>query len=258
MRQIVLDTETTGLDHRMGDRIIEIGCVELLNRKLTGQRFHRYLNPEREVEAGALAVHGLTNEFLHDKPKFDEVAAEFLDFIQGAELVIHNAGFDVGFLNNELALSQAAPLEQCCAGVVDTLKLARELHPGRKNSLDALCERYAIDNSGRMLHGALLDAELLAEVYLAMTRGQDSLIMELDAAPGPTCRVCRNWNARTCAFCVPAPKSWPSTSACWSISARRARLGACGRRWKPERPASLKMAAVSATMRVFQARSSAG
>ena len=186
MRQIVLDTETTGLDHRMGDRIIEIGCVELLNRKLTGQRFHRYLNPEREVEAGALAVHGLTNEFLHDKPKFDEVAAEFLDFIQGAELVIHNAGFDVGFLNNELALSQAAPLEQCCAGVVDTLKLARELHPGRKNSLDALCERYAIDNSGRMLHGALLDAELLAEVYLAMTRGQDSLIMELDAAPGPT------------------------------------------------------------------------
>ena len=171
MRQIVLDTETTGLDHRMGDRIIEIGCVELLNRKLTGQRFHRYLNPEREVEAGALAVHGLTNEFLHDKPKFDEVAAEFLDFIQGAELVIHNAGFDVGFLNNELALSQAAPLEQCCAGVVDTLKLARELHPGRKNSLDALCERYAIDNSGRMLHGALLDAELLAEVYLAMTRG---------------------------------------------------------------------------------------
>ena len=185
MRQIVLDTETTGLDHRMGDRIIDIGCVELLNRKLTGQRFHRYLNPEREVEAGALAVHGLTNEFLHDKPKFDEVAAEFLDFIQGAELVIHNASFDVGFLNNELALSQAAPLEQCCAGVVDTLKLARELHPGRKNSLDALCERYAIDNSGRMLHGALLDAELLAEVYLAMTRGQDSLIMELDAAPGP-------------------------------------------------------------------------
>jgi DNA polymerase-3 subunit epsilon len=170
----------------MGDRIIEIGCVELLNRKLTGQRFHRYINPEREVEAGALAVHGLTNEFLQDKPKFDEVAAEFLDFIQGAELVIHNAGFDVGFLNNELALSQAAPLEQCCAGVVDTLKLARELHPGRKNSLDALCERYAIDNSGRMLHGALLDAELLAEVYLAMTRGQDSLIMELDAAPGPT------------------------------------------------------------------------
>ena len=185
MRQIVLDTETTGLDHRLGDRIIEIGCVELLNRKLTGQRFHRYFNPEREVEAGALAVHGLTNEFLHDKPKFAEVAAEFLDFIQGAELVIHNAGFDVGFLNNELALLRAAPLEQSCAGVVDTLRLARELHPGRKNSLDALCERYAIDNSGRMLHGALLDAELLAEVYLAMTRGQDSLIMELDAAPGP-------------------------------------------------------------------------
>ena len=183
MRQIVLDTETTGLDFRLGDRVIEIGCVELLNRKLTGQRFHRYINPEREVEAGALAVHGLTNEFLQDKPRFGEVVAEFLEFIRNAELVIHNAAFDVGFLNNELALQQRTPLEQVCQGVVDTLKMARELHPGRRNSLDALCERYAIDNSGRTLHGALLDAELLAEVYLAMTRGQESLIMELDAAP---------------------------------------------------------------------------
>ena len=185
MRQVVLDTETTGLDFRLGDRVIEIGCVELLNRKLTGQRFHRYINPEREVEAGALAVHGLSNEFLQDKPRFDEVVAEFLDFVQGAELVIHNAAFDVGFLNNELALQQKSPLEQACTSVVDTLKMARELHPGRRNSLDALCERYAIDNSGRTLHGALLDAELLAEVYLAMTRGQESLIMELDAAPMP-------------------------------------------------------------------------
>ena len=185
MRQVVLDTETTGLDFRLGDRVIEIGCVELLNRKLTGQRFHRYINPEREVEAGALAVHGLSNEFLQDKPRFDEVVAEFLDFVQGAELVIHNAAFDVGFLNNELALQQRTPLEQACTSVVDTLKMARELHPGRRNSLDALCERYAIDNSGRTLHGALLDAELLAEVYLAMTRGQESLIMELDAAPMP-------------------------------------------------------------------------
>ncbi|MBM3391031.1 MAG: DNA polymerase III subunit epsilon [Betaproteobacteria bacterium] len=183
MRQVVLDTETTGLDFRLGDRVIEVGCVELLNRKPTGQRFHRYINPEREVEAGALAVHGLSSEFLQDKPKFGEIVAEFLEFIQGAELVIHNAGFDVGFLNNELALCREPALDQCCGGVVDTLKLARELHPGRKNSLDALCERYGIDNSGRTQHGALLDAELLAEVYLAMTRGQDSLLIELDAAP---------------------------------------------------------------------------
>lgn len=180
MRQVVLDTETTGLDFRLGDRVIEIGCVELLNRKLTGQRFHCYINPEREVEAGALAVHGLSNEFLQDKPKFGEIVAVFLDFIQGAELIIHNAAFDVGFLNNELALQQQSPVEQVCSGIVDTLKLARELHPGRRNSLDSLCERYAIDNSGRTLHGALLDAELLAEVYLAMTRGQESLIMELE------------------------------------------------------------------------------
>ena len=183
MRQVVLDTETTGLDFRLGDRVIEIGCVELLNRKITGQRFHRYINPEREVEAGALAVHGLSNEFLQDKPRFGEIVAEFLDFIQGAELVIHNAAFDVGFLNNELALQRKSQIEQACAGVVDTLKMARELHPGRRNSLDALCERYTIDNSGRTLHGALLDAELLAEVYLAMTRGQESLIMELVADP---------------------------------------------------------------------------
>jgi DNA polymerase-3 subunit epsilon len=183
VRQIILDTETTGLDFRLGDRIIEVGCVELLNRKLTGQRFHRYINPEREVEAGALAVHGLSNEFLQDKPRFEEIVVAFLDFVQGAELVIHNAAFDVGFLDNELALVSKVPLEQACSGVVDTLMMARELHPGRRNSLDALCERYAINNSGRTLHGALLDAELLAEVYLAMTRGQESLIMELDAAP---------------------------------------------------------------------------
>jgi DNA polymerase-3 subunit epsilon len=185
VRQIILDTETTGLDFRLGDRIIEVGCVELLNRKLTGQRFHRYINPEREVEAGALAVHGLSNDFLQDKPRFAEIVSVFLDFVQGAELVIHNAAFDIGFLNNELALLDKSPLEHTCPGVVDTLKMARDLHPGRRNSLDALCERYAINNSGRTLHGALLDAELLAEVYLAMTRGQESLIMELDVAPVP-------------------------------------------------------------------------
>ncbi|MBV6474914.1 MAG: DNA polymerase III subunit epsilon [Rhodocyclaceae bacterium] len=173
----------------MGDRIIEIGCVELLNRKLTGQRFHRYINPEREVEAGALAVHGLSNEFLQDKPRFGEIVAAFLDFIRGAELIIHNAAFDTGFLDNELALQQQAPLGRICTGIVDTLKMARELHPGRRNSLDALCERYAIDNSGRTLHGALLDAELLAEVYLAMTRGQETLLMELESPPAEGLRT---------------------------------------------------------------------
>ncbi|MCX7174635.1 MAG: DNA polymerase III subunit epsilon [Proteobacteria bacterium] len=182
MRQIVLDTETTGLEHRHGHRVIEIGCVELVGRKLTNRRFHQYINPERQIEAGAQAVHGLTNEFLHDKPRFAEIAAEFLDFIRGADLVIHNAAFDVGFLNSELALLEQEPLGTVCGDVIDTLRLARELRPGRKNSLDALCSEYAIDNSGRQLHGALLDAELLAEVYLAMTRGQENLIMDLDMA----------------------------------------------------------------------------
>lgn len=183
MRQIILDTETTGLEFKLGDRVIEIGCVELVGRRLTQRRFHRYLNPGRTIDAGAQAVHGLTSEFLQDKPKFAEIAAEFVDYVRGAELVIHNAAFDVGFINNELGLVGLEPLSQICDGVVDTLRLARELHPGRKNSLNALCDRYAIDNSGRTLHGALLDAELLAEVYLAMTRGQESLIMDLDVAP---------------------------------------------------------------------------
>jgi DNA polymerase III subunit epsilon len=180
MRQIMLDTETTGLDFRQGDRVIEIGCVELLNRKLTGRRFHRYLNPEREVEAGALAVHGLTNEFLQDKPKFRDIVAEFIEYIRDSELVIHNAAFDVGFLNNELSLLGMLPLQDVTTGVVDTLKMAKELHPGRRNSLDALCERYQVNHAHRTLHGALLDAELLSEVYLSMTRGQESLIMDLD------------------------------------------------------------------------------
>ena len=185
MRQIVLDTETTGLEHRLGHRVIEIGCVELVGRKLTNRRFHQYINPERQIEAGAQAVHGLTNEFLQDKPRFAEIAAEFLDFIRGAELVIHNAAFDLGFLNNELEILGQEPLSTVCGEVIDTLQLARELRPGRKNSLDALCSEFAIDNSGRQLHGALLDAELLAEVYLAMTRGQENLIMDLDMMPKP-------------------------------------------------------------------------
>jgi DNA polymerase-3 subunit epsilon len=165
VRQIVLDTETTGLNARLGDRIIEIGCIELIGRRPTGRHFHRYFNPEREIEEGALRVHGITGDFLQDKPRFGDVAAELLEYLADAELVIHNAAFDVEFLNVEL---------------IDTLRHARELHPGRKNSLDALCERYQIDHSHRTLHGALLDAQLLAEVYLAMTRGQESLAIGLE------------------------------------------------------------------------------
>ncbi len=180
-RQIVLDTETTGLNAKLGDRVIEIGCIEIRSRRVTDRHFHVYLNPERDIEEGAAKVHGLTREFLSDKPRFVDVAKDFLEYVRGAELVIHNAEFDVEFLDRELALAKLAPLAEHVAGVVDTLALARELHPGRRNSLDALCERYAIDNAHRRLHGALLDAELLAEVYLAMTRGQESLMMDLDS-----------------------------------------------------------------------------
>jgi DNA polymerase-3 subunit epsilon len=181
MRQIVLDTETTGLNPRLGDRIIEIGCVELVSRRPSGNHFHRYLNPEREIEEGALRVHGITSEFLQDKPRFADIAREFLEYVRGAELVIHNAAFDLEFLNLELAKLGLEAIDSHVVRVVDTLATARELHPGKKNSLDALCERYQIDNSHRTLHGALLDAELLAEVYLAMTRGQESLAIELEA-----------------------------------------------------------------------------
>ena len=181
MRQVILDTETTGLNARLGDRVIEIGCVELVARRFTGNDFHRYVNPERAVEEGALRVHGITNEFLQDKPRFAEVVPELLDYVRGAELVIHNAAFDVEFLNVELEHLGLEPIGNHVAGVVDTLATARELHPGKRNSLDALCERYQIDNSHRTLHGAALDARLLAEVYLAMTRGQESLAIELEA-----------------------------------------------------------------------------
>jgi DNA polymerase III subunit epsilon len=180
MRQIILDTETTGLEPALGHRIIEIGGVELVNRRPTGNHFHRYINPERESEDGALQVHGLSADFLRDKPKFRDIADEFLDYVTGAELVIHNAPFDVAFLNHELDLLDRKPLSGYCAGIIDTLQMARDLHPGKKNSLDALCERYRIDNSLRTLHGALLDAQLLAEVYLAMTRGQEMLAMEVE------------------------------------------------------------------------------
>lgn len=182
MRQIVLDTETTGLEPSQGHRIIEIGCVELVNRRLTGNRFHRYINPGREIDNGAIEVHGITSEFLADKPTFEDVAASFLDFIRGAELVIHNAPFDVGFINHELKLIREEFPVRCLDGhcaVLDTLALARSLHPGQKNNLDALCRRYGIDNSSRTLHGALLDAEILADVYLAMTGGQVKLFQEI-------------------------------------------------------------------------------
>ena len=179
MRQIFLDTETTGLEHKLGHRIIEIAGVEMNNRRLTSHHFHRYLNPERDIDAGAQKVHGISREFLQDKPHFADIAAEFLDFVRGAELIIHNAPFDIGFLNAELGLLDLAPVTTVCHAVCDTLRMAKELHPGKKNNLNALCERYGIDNSRRTLHGALLDAEILAEVYVAMTRGQESLIMDL-------------------------------------------------------------------------------
>jgi DNA polymerase-3 subunit epsilon len=182
MRKIILDTETTGLDFRTGDRLVEIGCVEMLGRQLSGLRFHKYLNPERDVPPGATAIHGLTTDFLADKPKFSEVVDEFMDFVRGAEIIIHNASFDVGFLNNELGLLQKESIEQLSHSVTDTLHMAREMRPGKKNNLNALCNEFGIDNASRTLHGALLDAELLAEVYLAMTRGQNSLTMDF-AAP---------------------------------------------------------------------------
>jgi DNA polymerase-3 subunit epsilon len=181
MRQIVLDTETTGLEVSLGHRVIEIGCVELVNRRVTGNHWHHYFNPEREVDAGAFEVHGISNEFLQDKPRFADLAGEFVDYVRGAELIIHNAPFDVGFLNHELSMSDCglSPLEDSC-GILDTLMLARQKHPGQKNNLDALCKRYDIDNSQRSLHGALLDARILADVYLAMTGGQASLVLDAE------------------------------------------------------------------------------
>ena len=181
-RQVVLDTETTGLDPALGHRIVEVAGVEVVNRRVTDRKFHAYLNPERSSDPGALQVHGLTDELLRDKPKFRDVAGDLLAFLAGAELVIHNAPFDVGFLNAELGRVDLGRLETRVAGVTDSLRLAKDLHPGRRNTLDALCERYAVDNSSRTLHGALLDARLLAEVYLAMTRGQEALVIDV-AAP---------------------------------------------------------------------------
>ena len=196
MRQVVLDTETTGLNARNGDRIVEIGCVELAGRRQTGRRLHVYVNPEREVPVEAQRIHGLSDEFLADKPKFRDVAGELAEFIRDAELIIHNAAFDMEFLNVEFGLladPRWPAASQICGSVFDTLKLARDLRPGKRNTLDALCSEFGIDNSNRKFHGALLDAELLAEVYLAMTRGQESLVIELEPAvsAGPATGLAR-------------------------------------------------------------------
>lgn len=180
MRQIILDTETTGLSAEAGDRIIEIGCVELLNRKLTGRNFHYYINPERDSHEDALKVHGITNEFLQDKPKFAMIVDEFIQYITGADIIIHNASFDIGFLNKELELCGKPAFNQHVGQVMDTLVMAKEIYPGKRNSLDALCDRLGVSNAARTLHGALLDAELLADVYINLTRGQNALLIDSD------------------------------------------------------------------------------
>jgi len=179
MRQVILDTETTGLNPATGDRIIEIGCVEMIGRRLTNRTFHYYINPERDIDAGAFAVHGLSREFLSDKPIFANIVEELIEFVDGAEVVIHNAPFDLGFLDNEFTLLKRPPFRSLAAKIIDTLLDARQMFPGKRNSLDALCDRFSISNKHRTLHGALLDAQLLAEVYLSMTRGQEDLTIDL-------------------------------------------------------------------------------
>ena len=209
MRQIVLDTETTGLDHQQGHRIIEVGCVELAERKLTGRHFHVYINPEREVDDGAIEIHGITNEFLADKPRFSEVADDFLRFIEGTELIIHNAPFDVGFMDMEFGLLNRGlkRVKEICK-VTDTLVMARKKHPGQKNNLDILCKRYGIDNGHRELHGALLDAEILADVYLAMTGGQTALSLDAGAAEEGAVSAIRRLSAdrKTLRVVEPSPE----------------------------------------------------
>jgi DNA polymerase-3 subunit epsilon len=179
MRQVILDTETTGLNPATGDRIIEIGCVEVIDRRLTDRTFHYYVNPERDIDAGAFAVHGLSREFLSDKPLFSNIVEQLIEFVDGSEIVIHNAAFDLGFLDNEFALLKRPPFRGLAAKIIDTLLDARQMFPGKRNSLDALCDRFNISNEHRTLHGALLDAQLLAEVYIAMTRGQEDLSIDL-------------------------------------------------------------------------------
>ena len=265
MRQIVLDTETTGLEVSQGHRIIEIGCVELVNRKLTGNHFHQYINPQREVDQGAIEVHGITNEYLADKPLFERVAREFVEYVRGAELVIHNAPFDMGFLNMELARMDIEPLEGICF-VTDTLVMARTRHPGQRNNLDALCQRYDVDNSSRDLHGALLDAEILADVYLAMTGGQTNLLLSDSGGDGagltiavptavrPTCccltavgtAMVRPAASALCAWqpsasrwrsSRPAPRKLPPTRSNWIPLPAAVAARCCGGRWRvPSKP----------------------
>lgn len=233
-RQIVLDTETTGLNARLGDRVIEIGCVEIVGRSVTEQTFHRYVNPEREVEEGAAKVHGLTREFLTDKPRFAEIAPEFVAYVRGAELVIHNAEFDLEFLDRELALAGLGRTLEHAASVLDTLALARELHPGRRNSLDALCERYLVNNRHRTLHGALLDARLLAEVYLAMTRGQESLVMERET-PAATAVAAASIDLSKLRVVRAAPGELAAHESILDALDKAARGGSVWRRLAPRR-----------------------
>ena len=189
MRQVVLDTETTGLSPENGDRILEIGCVELVNRKLTGHNLHFYINPERDSHEEALKVHGISNEFLKDKPKFAQISDELVAYLKDAQVIIHNAPFDIGFLNKEFERLSMPSMAQLVSGVIDTLSMAKEIYPGKRNSLDALCDRLEVDNSDRTLHGALLDSELLADVYINMTRGQDALLMEVEQSDSSTSNV---------------------------------------------------------------------
>jgi len=197
MRQIVLDTETTGLSAENGDRVIELGCVELLNRKLTGNDLHLYFNPDRESHEDALKVHGLTTEFLSDKPRFHTLAQDVVEYLRGAELIIHNAPFDVGFLNRELELAGLQPLRTYVSDVVDTLVMAKQVYPGKRNSLDGLCDRFGVDRSNRTFHGAKLDAQLLADVYINLTRGQDALLIEVASDEPEQGRVVEQIDLRT-------------------------------------------------------------
>lgn len=211
-RQIVLDTETTGLSPENGDRIIEIGCVELLNRKLSGNNLHFYVNPERDSDEGALKVHGISNEFLRDKPKFAAIATELLAYLRGAELIIHNAPFDLGFLNKELERLNLGKMTDHVSGVIDSLAMAKELFPGKRNSLDALCGRLEVDNSGRTLHGALLDAELLADVYINMTRGQNAFGLDEPAETPESVQVQELVEVDLTTFQLPVLAANPSES----------------------------------------------
>lgn len=233
-RQVVLDTETTGLSAEDGHRIVEIGAIEIVNRRLTGRTLHLYLNPERDIDAGALAVHGLTRERLQSEPRFGDVAERILGFLEGAELLIHNAPFDVGFLDAELDRVQRQPLRAWVEGIVDTLAMARELHPGKRNSLDALCERYAVSNAHRTLHGALLDAELLADVYLSMTRGQDSLEIAMGEGGGaPGVLAGAAWPPAGLRIVTASPQEVAEHAATLEAIAREAKDGALWTRLEP-------------------------